>query len=853
MNLLYAIVLGVLLPYIVTAAEVYGIFTDIQLPEQAHVARIVPGTFTAKLKWNLPPGKYSPGDTFRLKLPCVYLLHSNTIYLAAGGVKYGKCDDVTKGPWSTSQSEYSCQLLAPVANNDSVRGTLTFTMGYDVGGATTEASMNCAKYYKPGLNAITFSDGENDLTTIVKFPDSRSSSDEGYLTDQHTYKGRKFVSWTTFDLCPQGFKSIKMEGHITRGKNAIDCPNSHAHAINNWNLWYIPTSKIGMYVDWSCTSSLYTATLKNVPAHSLVTMDLALTNVEGYELVPTIHYTCAGTTKELVATKTWWVYSNDDAKDPEAYGDVISSITKTYTGTITRTTTLLAAETEADRTITVEIDVPASTPTITSTWTGTETTTVTRTASEGGINTVIVEVPTPVTTLTSTWTGTETTTVTQTASEGGTNTAIVEVPTPVTTLTSTWTGTEATTVTRTASEGGTNTVIVVKPTTFSETTLYSTGTGTSEYTITETAASSGGTNTVIVVKPTTFSETTLYSTGTGTSEYTITETAASSGGTNTVIVVKPTTFSETTLFSTGTGTSEYTITETAASSGGTNTVIVVKPTTFSETTLTLTGTGTSEYTITETAASSGGTNTVIVVKPTTFSETILYSTGTGTSEYTITETAASSGGTNTVIVVKPTSLHMTFSLGVYWNTSSTASLYESISTDVITSTDLVFTTTVSGPSITSTVLCEECEQPIFTSEASIASKSSQNAPSGTTGREMSITSVASSNHEEPTCTPCIEDGLPELLSPGRTQSRTRSSSNTSGTRDGSFSTGGSFSKGAQPTVSPDAYFSGSTLSFSSLASTALPSITVFSSQEGAATQSVSLVWALAFGIMLYFV
>ena len=774
----HAVVIGCLLPFFVTAAEVYGVFTDVIMPSTHPLTGV-----TGRLKWSLPAGEFSPGDTFKLMLPCVYIRsNAETIYLVAGGVKYGVCNDATKTPWSTTQSTFSCRLLAPVANNVSVRGTITFPMMYNVGGPTTEIGMKCARLYNSGTNTVTFSDGKNDLKATMNLENKPVywEHDVG-ITYRTDIRDIVTIAWTTYDFCPKGYKSISLVASVVKGAITLDCPNSHAHATTDLNDWDKPRSKLNLPVSSSCNDKTYTATLKDIP-RSRVAMDLKMNNKPGVDSISldyTVKYTCAGTTKEITVP-VHLTQKKLGQNYPNSYGDVFTSITKTYTGTTTQTKTLPAPNTNADRTITVEIDVPASATTISSTWTGTETTTVTRTASEGGIDTVIVEVPTPATTLTSTWTGTETTTVTQTASEGGTNT-------------------------------------------------------------------------VIVVKPTTFSETTLYSTGTGTSEYTITETAASSGGTNTVIVVKPTTFSETTLFSTDTGTSEYTITETAASSGGTNTVIVVKPTTFSETTSTLTGTGTSEYTITETAASSGGINTVVVVKPTTFSETTLYSTGTGTSEYTITETAASSGGTNTVIVVKPTSLHMTFSLGVYWNTSSTASPNESISTGVITSTDLVFTTPVSGPSITSTVLCEECEQPIFTSEASIASKSSQIAPSGTPGREISITSVASSNHEEPTCTPCIDDGLPELLSPGRTQSRTRSSSNTSGTRDGSFSTGGSFSKGAQPTVSPDAYFPGSTLSFSSLASTALPSITVFSSQEGAATQSVSLVWALAFGIMLYFV
>lgn len=123
---------------------------------------------TGRLKWSLPAGEFSPGDTFKLMLPCVYIRsHAETIYLVAGGVKYGVCNDATKKPWSTTQSTFSCRLLAPVANNVSVRGTITFPMMYNVGGPTTEVGMKCARLYNSGTNTVTFSDGKNDLKATM--------------------------------------------------------------------------------------------------------------------------------------------------------------------------------------------------------------------------------------------------------------------------------------------------------------------------------------------------------------------------------------------------------------------------------------------------------------------------------------------------------------------------------------------------------------------------------------------------------------------------------------------------------------------------------------------------------------
>ena len=583
MRLSWTLLIGSVLSLNVTAANVDGVFSDLTVTKDGSTTGDPRKIWTANLKWDLPAGKYAPGDTFKLELPCVSIERTaSAIDLKSGGVSYANCKDVTKDSWKVAKSVYMCQILPPVIENISISGVLKFPLRFNIGGARDDASMTCAKKFKLGKNIITWSDGKNALSTIATFDNGGPTNELniGVFRRTDVENSVRYV-WLVHDYCPKGYKSITYSQKFIDAFK-LDCANTHGGATNDWNAWYRPKSYLGNHVTRSCEAHKMTVTLNNVPAGARAAMDTRMNFVPGewVEVVHDVKYVCQGTTKELTATATWSTAPAKEVK-PGSAGDVIIFTTKTYTGSTTRATTLSKATGTGDKTITIEIDVP-----------------------------------TPTTTITQTYLGTATTTVTIPATTGGTGTLIIQVPTPETTFTLTGTGTAEMTITRTAaSSGGNNTVIIVKPTTYSETTLTSTGTGTSEYTITETAASSGGTNTVIVVKPTTFSETTLTLTGTGTSEYTITETAASSGGTNTVIVVKPTTFSETTLTLTGTGTSEYTITETAATSGGTNTVIVVKPTTFSETTLFSTGTGTSEYTITETAASSGGTNTVIVVKP----------------------------------------------------------------------------------------------------------------------------------------------------------------------------------------------------------------------------------------------
>ena len=535
MQLFFVLVLWIILPCFAGAAEVYGVFTGMSLMSPEFPSN---GVYTT-LRWDLPAGKYAAGDTFKLELPCVYIrVLADTIYLVADGVKYGRCDDVTRVPWMSTLSTYSCKLLPPVNDKVSVRGIVYFPMLYSIGGPLDEAGMSCAKKYKVGSNTLTWSDGKNDLTaTMTLGSTERFDTLVGFM-QRRDIKDITTLAWTSRNFCSGGYKSITMTEDISG--NTLDCKNSHANAINHWNDWFRPTSKLSMSGTLSCSTTKYTATFTDVPAGSRVAI-FAKFNSPGDAVItlkPEVRYICAGSTKEeTVLDNRKFTHVAETA--PVAYGDIITTVTNTYTGSVTRTSTMLAAETSGDRTITVEVDIPTPTTTITSTWTGTETTTITRTATSGGTNTIVIVRPTPVTTLTTTGTNTVETTITETA----------------------------------ASSGGTNTVIVVKPTTFSETTLTLTGTGTSEYTITETAASSGGTNTVIVVKPTTVSETTL--TLTGILEPTVTPT----GTDISILTVRPSTCFEITVTSYGTAT--RTFTQTAATSGEPDTIVVVKPTLLS--------------------------------------------------------------------------------------------------------------------------------------------------------------------------------------------------------------------------------------------------------------------------------
>ena len=707
MKLPNPLVLGLVFPVIATCAEVYGVFTDLTSitcvnRQEAKDHDPESSIWTTHWDWSLPAGKYSPGDTFGLDLPCIQTtVTPPVINLSSGGKNYATCLLTGADSYSNEMPKFDCKILDEVLDNISVSGKLSFPVQFNAGGSVGPQDLTCAKMTQGGDNTIKFNDGKNTFTAPVTFKGNypKSNNPGRYMR----WQGDKSIThWLVEDLCPKGYKSITYKLNVN---NTIftDCSKSGAAITNKYNAWERPETAETTSVTHKCTDHSITATANNVPAGYRPTIDLTIIkSPDIYYTFYTVKYVCAGTSKEISDTsdKRWTKWKEESTGSS---GDVIIYTTKTYSGSTTMVSTLSTPTGTQEKTITVQVIVPTPTTVVTSTWNGTESRTITRTATPGGTNTVIVEVPTPVTTLTETWTGTEPTTVTQSASSGGTNTVIVQVPTPVTTLTETWTGTEPTTVTQSASSGGTNTVIVQVPTPV--TTLYSTWTGDETSTLTQSALS-GGTNTIIIVVPTpTLPQTTYTSTWTGSDSTTITQTAASSG-TDTVVVLVPT--PETSLTSTWTGTETSTITQ-SASSGGTNTVVIVVPSpTKPQSTLTSTGTNSVITTVTQTGPVSG-TDTVIVVVPTpTNPQTTVTSTGSGSVTSTLTQTGPVSGtdivivvvptptnpqttvtstgsgsvtstltqtgpvsGTDIVIVVVPASSHPgLFSLGIYWNSST---------------------------------------------------------------------------------------------------------------------------------------------------------------------------------------
>ena len=460
-------------------------------------------------------------------------------------------------------------------------------------------------------------------------------------------------------------------------------------------------------------------------------------------------------------------------------------------------------------------------------WTGTFTSTATNSPSSSGTVLVTVYEPDPRVTTTVYGPGTAESTTTINPDDGvsGTVSVIVSEPYKTTTTTSYWTdSTFSTTTIFPASGDITETVEIFAP---GQTTITTPWTG-ADYSTTTLPLESGGVTTVEVFSPDPRVTTTRYGSVSGT----YTETLYPSGPSGTISVIVSEPYITTTLTSYWTGSYEYTTTEPVASSDITVTVIDVVPTmtpethSHSQTTTTSIWTGTSTYTTTETAASSDGIDTVIIVVPTT----------------------SCSFSTVSLSSVKPASLP-TFSLGFYWNSSTTTNIPDVTTSSgetkstVLTTTTIPVTTvetstvpceeststnTIPGTAVvTSTVPCDECAQSTPTSGGSANSQSSQVRPSATSGRESIISSITSGEHGESACTDCKST----LVS-----SKTQASSGSPGHATAS-------SKGAFPLTSSPALSSSATV---------VPSVSVLTPSEGAASQQ-RLAWALAFGVLLYFV
>ena len=638
---------------VVSAAQVSGVFTGFpSLVWQAGGNYYKPlpefSSWVATLDWAIQGSKFKAGDTFTLHMPCVFQFTANTptVQLKVNNDVYATCNFYS-GEIITTYSELQCTMSDLVNDQTDVSGTLTVPMFFNTGLTANAVDLTNAKCFKAGDNTVTFTDGNNEISTNVNFNGGQML---GPLDPNNIIVGSRFVpSLNTLQhflaagKCDNGYTSGTLG--ITVDNTNLDCSTLQAQITLQLNDWFFPESSQNFNFQTTCTGNTFTATYNNVPAGFRPFIDImgsAPSGNNGFIVHYTNDYFCNGdpTVHSNGQGVNWGQPQNTDSGSD---GNAAVVTTRTWTGSTTRVTTL-PYNTAPGNTKTIEVDVPIPTTTVTSTWTGTNTVTTTKTATPGGTASVIVEVPTPATTITNTWTGSGTTTTTvPPASSGGTETVIVDVPTPKTTVTRTWTGSETTTSTIPAPSGGTETVVVDVPP--PKTTV--TRTWTESYSTTSTIpASSGGTETVVVDVPP--PKTTV--TRTWTESFSTTSTIpAPSGGTETVVVDVPPPATTITTPWTGSFTTTSTI---PASSGGTETVIVQVPTP-GLTTVTSTWTGSVTRTTTHSAPSGGTTTVEIDVPPQATPATTITTPWTGS--FTTTSTVpASSGGTETVIVQVPT-------------------------------------------------------------------------------------------------------------------------------------------------------------------------------------------------------
>lgn len=258
MRFLYALALGSLLSCLASGAEVYGVFSDLELPESPK--GIVPDNLVrATLSWRLPADKYEPGDTFKLTLPCTSTEDSaQTLQLSVGGINYATCEVTSGDGWLEPQSEYRCRVLPSLVGNIVVSGKVTFPLRFILGGARTETSMTCAKKYTIGKNLISWSDGKNDITTTATFAEHIFEENVGAISNSYPSHGTLRAFWLVKNYCPKGYQSIPT------------MKKSHLQTV-----WYVPTVTV---------VRLGTGTRGADPSPSLIPPSLAIVETKSLAL-----------------------------------------------------------------------------------------------------------------------------------------------------------------------------------------------------------------------------------------------------------------------------------------------------------------------------------------------------------------------------------------------------------------------------------------------------------------------------------------------------------------------------------------------------------------------------------------
>lgn len=377
------------------AAQVSNIFKSLDLKyyKGANYPLQAPGlpSWMVTLSWEILGSKVKGGDTFSLNMPCVFKFTTmdSSVDLKVGNTAFATCK-FAPGEVTVPDSLLQCTVSNSVTSGTVAKGKVSFPLTFNVGGSGSWVDLKDSKCFTPGINTVTFKDGDKELSTQVTF-DSGSywNKATGQKTDVLVAASRKVPSvnkdqfYMLGPQCAYGVYSGTLGFKANAGWH--DCGSMHAAITKELNSWYFPESTDKFTFDTQCTPrGGLIVNYSNIPKGYRPFIDILVENASD-DVYYTNVYKCRYENEEKHNMAYTWGEYNDF--DTDSNGNAVVVITSTYYGSETMTTTLPFDNTPGS-TQTVVIEVPIPTTTVTTTYGGDSTSYATATATPGGTATV---------------------------------------------------------------------------------------------------------------------------------------------------------------------------------------------------------------------------------------------------------------------------------------------------------------------------------------------------------------------------------------------------------------------------------------------------------------------------------
>lgn len=313
---------------VAAAKEVTGVFTDItsvvpQDPKQSPSA-----LWTTTLDWKIDGSQVSPGDTFHLTIPGIFLFAAKSLDLRVGNDVYAQC---TLSGGTSTDGTLACTATDKVTAKTDIYGQAWFQVFLCQGFAFDAGDLKCLSYWKGGENTWTFNDGANDYSYTFEIT--------AYYDGDKAQGKRGILNIVRTGVCSAGYDAASIQAEI--GDGLVDCSTvkvTFSKGVNDWNA---PVTNEGSSISpyqVSCQNGQVKVTLGDIPA--------------GY--TPYLTFNDDGTGKNFTygdtfkckdstetKTETWLKYypGTDISGTADADGYAIERTTTGWTGSIILTTT----------------------------------------------------------------------------------------------------------------------------------------------------------------------------------------------------------------------------------------------------------------------------------------------------------------------------------------------------------------------------------------------------------------------------------------------------------------------------------------------------------------------------------